>query len=65
MAKVSIAYIKDKAKEQGMSLKALEEKAGIGNGTIAKWEDNNPNLASLQKIADVLECAVKDLIFEA
>lgn len=64
MAKVNIAYIKDKTKEQGMSLKALEEKAGIGNGTIAKWEENNPNLASLQKIAVVLECSVKELIIE-
>lgn len=40
--------------EQHISIAALEKKAGIGNGTIARWGDSNPNLSSLAKAAEAL-----------
>lgn len=56
--------IKEKCKEKGLSIFALEKEAGIGNGTIARWDKSSPTLGSLQAVAKVLECTVDDLLTE-
>ena len=56
--------IKEKCKEKGLSIFALEKKAGIGNGTIARWEKSSPTLDNLQAVAKVLECTVDNLLHD-
>ena len=50
------------AKERGISIKALEEEAELGNGTISKWRFTKPNIGNLEKVAKVLEVSVVDII---
>lgn len=50
------------AKERGISIKALEEAAGLGNGAIGKWRTLKPNLGNLEKVADCLGVSVVDII---
>lgn len=64
MARISVDYIRTLSKKKGMSISQLEEQAGLGNGTIGKWDRQMPTLTSLQKVADSLGCNVKDLILE-
>ncbi len=54
--------VKKLANEQGMSIAALEKKAGIGNGVISGWKNSSPNVASVQAVAKVLKVKVSKLI---
>lgn len=54
--------VKKIAKEKGLSIAALENKAEIGNGTISRWDKSKPNLKTLEKIAAVLDVSVTDLL---
>ncbi len=54
--------IKALCADRGLSIAALEKKAGIGNGTIAHWDESKPNLASLEKAAAALGVTVSALI---
>ncbi len=47
---------------QGMSIRELEEKAGIGNGVVGKWRTKSPTLDSLEKVAKALRVPVITLI---
>lgn len=49
-------------KLQGMSIRELEEKAGIGNGVVGKWRTKSPTLDSLEKVAKALRVPVVTLI---
>lgn len=57
--------IKQLCIERGLSIFALEKEAGIGNGTIAKWDKSSPTLSSLQAVAKVLGCTVDELLADA
>lgn len=52
--------------KRGISVKALESAAGLGNGTIGKWKNlsYSPSLLSLQKIANALGVTVQTLLRE-
>lgn len=54
--------ISEKAKEKGLSINQLEEKAGLSKGSTYKWNNVSPSVKNLKKVADVLECTVNDLI---
>nr|DAX12734.1 MAG TPA: helix-turn-helix domain protein [Bacteriophage sp.] len=54
--------VKKIAKEKGLSIAALENKAEIGNGTISRWDKSKPNLKSLEKIATVLDVPIAELL---
>jgi transcriptional regulator with XRE-family HTH domain len=57
----SIAFL---AQEKGYSIAELEDKAGLGNGTVGKWRSKSPSLSSLKKIATTLETTVSDILKE-
>lgn len=59
-----LKHIKEKCKEKGLSIFALEKAAGIGNGTIARWNTSSPTVENLQAVAKVLECTVDELLEE-
>jgi len=54
--------VKAIAEKRGISLKQLEVKAGIGNGTIGKWREANPSVDTLKKVADALGVTVSTLV---
>lgn len=54
--------IKEICRERHISVSSLERQAGVGNGTITKWNENSPSLDNLQKVADALGIKVTTLI---
>ena len=48
--------------EKKISVTYLERKAGLGNGTISKWNDSSPTVANLQEVAKVLKVKVNKLL---
>lgn len=58
--------IKEICEKKNISISALEEKAGLGNGTIGKWKSGgvSPTIDSLCAVANALEVKVTRLIKE-
>lgn len=56
------ATINREAEKRGISIRQLELKAGLGNGTIRGWETSSPTLDSLEKVAEVLGLKTTTLI---
>lgn len=56
--------IKNICEKKSISISALEEKAGLGNGTIGKWKSGgaSPTINSLCAVANVLEVEVTRLL---
>lgn len=54
--------IKSLCEERGITIKELERSAGLGNGTIGKWQTSQPNLDSLKKICEALGISLMDLL---
>ena len=49
-------------KKKGISIAKLEKEAGIGNGTIGRWEKSSPNVDNLKKVADYFGVTLDSLI---
>ena len=62
---VNLEELQKKMKEKGLTLAALERRADLGNGVIGRWKNSSPNLDTLQKVADVLECDIRELIADS
>jgi len=54
--------IRQACEAKNMNFTQLEKLAGLGNGTIGKWERVSPRLNSLCAVAKVLEIPVESLI---
>ena len=54
--------VKRIAKSKGMTIHALESKAGLANGIIGKWRHSSPMLANLEKVAKALDVSIETLI---
>lgn len=48
--------------KRGMSIRLLEEKSGLSNGVISKWNSASPTLENAKKVADCLEMTVDELL---
>lgn len=57
--------IKAICEERGISVTSIEKQAGLGNGTISKWDKASPTIEKLKPVADVLGCSIDELIAEA
>lgn len=53
---------KETAKQKGLSLVALEERAGLSEKSLYKWKRSNPSSDNLQKVADVLHVSTDYLL---
>lgn len=51
------------AKDKGLTFKALEREAGLGNGTIKRWEVQSPRLDGLIKVAEYLQVSLDTLVY--
>lgn len=49
-------------KENNISLAAFEKKCGLGNGTIKGWQESNPRIDSLQKVAKEMGISIEKLL---
>lgn len=47
-------YVKDLAGKQGKSIRAIEIAAGVGTGTVQKWQNHSPRLENIKKVAKAL-----------
>lgn len=54
--------VKQICEDKGMTIMALESKAGIGNGVIGRWRESIPAIDTVSKVADVLDVTVDSLI---
>lgn len=45
-----------------MAIAQLERAAGLGNGTVGKWQNASPNLAKLDAVAKVLGTTSSELL---
>lgn len=61
---VNIESIREKARAEGLNLSQLEEKVGLGNGTIGKWNKADPNIGTLKKIADYFGVSIEYFLEE-
>ena len=50
--------------EKKMSIRSVERKAGLGNGTIRNWKKCAPTVDNIKKVADILDCTLDDLMGE-
>ena len=50
------------AAKKGISIKKLEVQAGIGNGTIGKWRNSDPQVENLMKVAKALSVSLEELV---
>jgi len=56
--------VRGAAKEKGMSLKEVAEKAQIKYDTLLRWNDHTPGSLAVWKISKVLDIPVADLLDE-
>lgn len=56
--------IRQLCRERKISLWALERELGLGNGSIAKWENRSPRVGSLKLVADYFGVTIDDLLRE-
>ena len=54
--------VKEVCKKQGISVSAVEREAGLGTGTISKWNESSPTVDNLQAVAKVLKTTVDELL---
>lgn len=56
--------IKNLCKKKNLSIRQVEEKAGVANGIIGSWRTSIPRTDNLQKVADVLGVSISTLLKE-
>lgn len=56
--------IKRAMKSRGVKLTELSEALGVKPQTIITYYNGNPNVGTLNKIADALKCDIRDLFFD-
>lgn len=54
--------IKAIAKTKGLSIRQLEEAAGITQNTMSRWDDNRPSVDKVKRVADTLGVTVDELL---
>lgn len=57
-----VEKIRALARQRDLSLPQLEQKLGLGNGTISRWRNSSPNTEKLQKIADYFNVSMDYLL---
>ena len=54
--------IKQYANKQGLTLRQVNEKAGLGTNAIYRWKNQNPSFEKIKKVAQVLGVSTDDLL---
>ena len=59
-----LSNVSNLCKERKISIARLEREVGIGNGVISGWENGNPRVDTLKKVADYFGVTVDELLKE-
>lgn len=59
-----VKNIKTLCKREGVTIKALEEICGLGNGTIRRWDKSAPSIDKVIRVASFFGVGVDDLLKE-
>lgn len=54
--------IKSLCKEKGITIHRLETECEIGHDTIRKWDEHEPNITTLRKIAKYFNISICELL---
>lgn len=54
--------IKDIANERKVSIRSIERELGFSNGAISKWNNVNPSVTALKRVADYLQVDINVLL---
>lgn len=55
--------IKDEAFKQGISIRKMEKDLGFSNGTMNRWNEHEPKISQVIRVADYLNVPVDKFIF--
>lgn len=56
------AIVQRLAKERKLTIAEIERNTGIANGTIGKWDKQNPSVETLQKLSDYFNVSADYLL---
>lgn len=54
--------VKKICEEKGLSIGKLEKDLQLSNGSICKWNENEPGIRKVQKVADYLGVSIEELL---
>ena len=54
--------IKELCEKKGVSVWKLEKDLGFSNRSISKWNETDPGIRKVQKVADYFGVAIEDLL---
>ena len=57
-----VENIKEAALKQHMTIVDVALELGFSENAIYRWNTNQPSIDKVQRVADLLECSVDDLI---
>lgn len=53
------------AKDMNLSIRKVEQQAGLGNGTIRGWNTSSPSYSNIEKVANVFGIKAWKLLKDA
>lgn len=56
--------VKKLCEEKGVSILSLEKALGFPRSSICKWNENEPGIRKVQKVADYLGVSIEALLAE-
>lgn len=56
--------VKRLCEEKGVSILSLEKALGFARSSICKWNDNEPGIRKVQKVAEYLGVSIEELLRE-
>ena len=56
--------VKKICEEKGISVGKIEKDLQLSNGSICKWNENEPEIRKVQKVADYLGVSIEELLAE-
>ena len=57
--------VKRICEKKGLSVGSIEKALNFSNGSICKWNESEPGIRKVQKVAEYLEVSIEELLKEA
>lgn len=54
--------IKDIAQKKGITITQMEKELGLSKGNTCKWNEKEPGIRKVQKVADYLNVSIEELL---